>query len=389
MKNISIIGSTGSIGTQALDIVRANGDLRVVGLSCGNNISLIEKQAREFRPNILSVAEETAAQELKVKLSDMDIKIVSGMEGLCAVATEPDADIVLTAIVGMIGVEPTLAAIEAGKDIALANKETLVTAGHLVMKAAAEKGVKILPVDSEHSAIFQSLQGNRKGLQGEYDNKVSRILLTASGGPFRGRSREELEYVTVEQALKHPNWSMGPKITIDSASMVNKGLEVIEAHWLFDKDIDEIEVLIQPQSIIHSAVEYEDGAIIAQLGTPDMKLPIQYAFYYPERRYLAGERLDFTKISAIEIACPDYDTFLGIPLAKKASRIGGSMPTVMNEANEHAVAAFLAGRIRFLEIYDMIEYAMSRHEVIQDADLQGILETRDWTDRILREKYGV
>ena len=389
MKNISIIGSTGSIGTQALDIVRANGDLRVVGLSCGNNISLIEKQAREFRPNILSVAEETAAQELKVKLSDMDIKIVSGMEGLCAVATEPDADIVLTAIVGMIGVEPTLAAIEAGKDIALANKETLVTAGHLVMKAAAEKGVKILPVDSEHSAIFQSLQGNRKGLQGEYDNKVSRILLTASGGPFRGRSREELENVTVEQALKHPNWSMGPKITIDSASMVNKGLEVIEAHWLFDKDIDEIEVLIQPQSIIHSAVEYEDGAIIAQLGTPDMKLPIQYAFYYPERRYLAGERLDFTKISAIEIARPDYDTFLGIPLAKKASRIGGSMPTVMNEANEHAVAAFLAGRIRFLEIYDMIEYAMSRHEVIQNADLQGILETRDWTDRILREKYGV
>ncbi len=389
MKNISIIGSTGSIGTQALDIVRSNGDLNVVALSCGRNIELIEKQAREFNPELVSVMSEEDAETLRVKLADTNIKVASGMEGLCAVSSYDKADMVLTAVVGMIGVEPTIAAIEAGKDIALANKETLVTAGHLVMKAAAEKGVKILPVDSEHSAIFQSLQGNRRGLQSEIDNPVSRILLTASGGPFRGRKKEELENVTVEQALKHPNWSMGPKITIDSASMVNKGLEVIEAHWLFDTDIDDIEVLIQPQSIIHSAVEYKDGAVIAQLGTPDMKLPIQYAFYYPERRYLAGERLDFTKISSIVIEKPEYDTFLGIPLAKKASRIGGSMPTVMNEANEHAVAAFLAGKIKFLEIYEMIEYAMSQHTVIPDVDLKGILETRDATDALLRGKYNV
>ena len=382
MKNISIIGSTGSIGTQALDIVRANDDLKVVALACGSNIELLEKQAREFSPELVSVMSEEAADTLRVKLADTGIKVVSGMKGLCEVSTIDSADMTLTAVVGMIGVEPTLAAIEAGKDIALANKETLVTAGHLVMKAAAEKGVRILPVDSEHSAIFQSLQGNQ-------NNKISRILLTASGGPFRGRKRGELADVTIEQALNHPNWSMGPKITIDSASMVNKGLEVIEAHWLFDTDIEDIEVLIQPQSIIHSAVEYEDGAVIAQLGTPDMKLPIQYAFYYPERRYLAGERLDFTKISGIIIDKPDYEAFLGIPLAKKASQIGGSMPTVMNEANEHAVAAFLAGKIKFLEIYDMIEYAMSQHKVIPDVDLKGILETRDETDALLRAKYGV
>ena len=382
MKNISIIGSTGSIGTQALDIVRANDDLKVVALACGSNIELLEKQAREFSPELVSVMSEEAAETLRVKLADTGIKVVSGMKGLCEVSAIDSADMTLTAVVGMIGVEPTLAAIEAGKDIALANKETLVTAGHLVMKAAAEKGVRILPVDSEHSAIFQSLQGNQ-------NNKISRILLTASGGPFRGRTRDELTNVTIEQALNHPNWSMGPKITIDSASMGNKGLEVIEAHWLFDTDIEDIEVLIQPQSIIHSAVEYEDGAVIAQLGTPDMKLPIQYAFYYPERRYLAGERLDFTKISGIIIDKPDYEAFLGIPLAKKASQIGGSMPTVMNEANEHAVAAFLAGKIKFLEIYDMIEYAMSQHKVIPDVDLKGILETRDETDALLRAKYGV
>lgn len=391
MKNISIIGSTGSIGTQALDIVRANDDLNVVALSCGKNTDLMEKQVREFHPEIISVADDTDAEALKIKLKDTDVKVYSGMEGLCAVGSYDKADIVLTAIVGMIGIEPTIAAIQAGKDIALANKETLVTAGHIVMKAASEKGVKILPVDSEHSAIFQSLQGNKTffGQQGNLHNKISRILLTASGGPFRGKKKDELQDVTVEQALNHPNWSMGPKITIDSASMVNKGLEVIEAHWLFDTDIDDIEILIQPQSIIHSAVEYEDGAVIAQLGTPDMKLPIQYAFYYPERRYLAGERLDFTKLSSIVIDKPDYETFLGIPLAKEASRMGGSMPTVMNEANEHAVAAFLKGRIRFLEIYDMIEYAMSRHKFIPDVDLRGILETRDWTDKILKEKYGV
>ena len=381
MKNISIIGSTGSIGTQALDIVRANGDIDVVAMSCGRNIELMEKQVREFRPEIISVASEEDAKDLKVRLSDIDVQIMHGMEGLKTVASWNSAEMVLTAIVGMIGVEPTLAAIEAGKDIALANKETLVTAGQLVMKLAAEKGISILPVDSEHSAIFQSMQGRK--------NKLSRILLTASGGPFRGRTRAELEAVTVEQALKHPNWSMGPKITIDSASMVNKGLEVIEAHWLFDMDIDDIEVLIQPQSIIHSAVEYMDGAIIAQLGTPDMKLPIQYAFYYPERRYLAGDRLDFSKISSIQIEKPDYETFLGIPLAKKASRIGGTMPTVMNEANEHAVAAFLAGKIKFLEIYEMIEYAMSQHKVVQNLTLQEILDARNWTDDILMSKYGI
>ena len=392
MKNISIIGSTGSIGTQALDIVRTNNDLKVVALSCGSNVKLLEEQVREFKPSLISVGSEKDADDLRVRLADMDVEIMSGMEGIKAVATAESVDMVLTAIVGMIGVEPTLAAIEAGKDIALANKETLVTAGHLVMKAAAEKGVKILPVDSEHSAIFQSLQGNRRGLQGERDNQISRILLTASGGPFRGRTREELADVTVEQALAHPNWSMGPKITIDSASMVNKGLEVIEAHWLFDTDLDDIEVLIQPQSIIHSAVEYMDGAVIAQLGTPDMKLPIQYAFYYPERRYLAGERLDFTKITGIEIQKPDFDTFQGIPLAKKASRQGGTMPTVMNEANEHAVAAFLAGKIRFLEIYEMIEYAMeehmSRNLFRENASLEDVLSARDWTDELLRSKYG-
>lgn len=389
MKNISIIGSTGSIGTQALDIVRANGDINVVALACGKNIELIEKQAREFSPELVSVMSEEDAETLRIKLADTGINVVSGMKGLCEVAAYDKAEMVLTAIVGMIGVEPTLAAIEAGKDIALANKETLVTAGHLVMKRAAEKGVKILPVDSEHSAIFQSLQGNRRSCQGEYNNKVSRILLTASGGPFRGRSRADIENVTVKEALNHPNWSMGPKITIDSASMVNKGLEVIEAHWLFDTALDDIDVLIQPQSIIHSAVEYEDGAVIAQLGTPDMKLPIQYAFYYPERRYLAGERLDFTKISGILIETPDYETFRGIPLAKEASRIGGTMPTVMNEANEHAVAAFLSEKITFLEIYDMIEYAMSKHTPQQDADLAAILAARDETDRILTERYGV
>ena len=388
MKNISIIGSTGSIGTQSLEVIDNNNDMKCVAMSCGTNIDLFEKQVRQVRPEIVSVAKESDAKDLKVRIADVtsacgkSIEILSGMEGLKAVAAYPDSEITVTAIVGMIGVEPTLAAIEAGNDIALANKETLVTAGHLVMSRAKEKSISILPVDSEHSAIFQSLQGNQH-------NEISRILLTASGGPFRGRTREELKEVTVEQALKHPNWSMGPKITIDSASMVNKGLEVIEAHWLFDTDLDDIEVLIQPQSIIHSAVEYKDGAVIAQLGTPDMKLPIQYAFYYPERRYLAGDRLDFTKISGIQIDIPDYETFKGIPLAKKASRIGGSMPTVMNEANEHAVAAFLAGKIKFLEIYDMIEYAMSQHKVIQEAKLEDILASRDETDRILTEKYGV
>ena len=388
MKKISIIGSTGSIGTQSLEVIDNNSDMTCVAMSCGTNIDLFEKQIRHVRPEIVSVARDCDAKDLKVRIADVTsasgkpIEILSGMEGLKAVAAYPDSDITVTAIVGMIGVEPTLAAIEAGNDIALANKETLVTAGHLVMSRAKEKGISILPVDSEHSAIFQSLQGNQH-------NEISRILLTASGGPFRGRTREELKDVTVEQALKHPNWSMGPKITIDSATMMNKGLEVIEAHWLFDVPVDKIEVLVQPQSIIHSAVEYEDGAVIAQLGTPDMKLPIQYALTYPDRRFLPGERLDFGKMAGIYIEKPDRDTFKGLDIAGRASKIGGSMPTVMNEANEYAVAKFLKGEIRFLDIYDLIEKAMDAHKVIEHPSLEDILATRDWTDEYLRGQETV
>ena len=388
MKKISIIGSTGSIGTQSLEVIDNNSDMTCVAMSCGTNIDLFEKQIRHVRPEIVSVARECDAKNLKVRIADVTsasgkpIEILSGMEGLKAVAAYPDSDITVTAIVGMIGVEPTLAAIEAGNDIALANKETLVTAGHLVMSRAKEKGISILPVDSEHSAIFQSLQGNQH-------NEISRILLTASGGPFRGRTREELKDVTVEQALKHPNWSMGPKITIDSATMMNKGLEVIEAHWLFDVPVDKIEVLVQPQSIIHSAVEYADGAVIAQLGTPDMKLPIQYALTYPDRRFLPGERLDFGKMAGIYIEKPDRDTFKGLDIAGRASKIGGSMPTVMNEANEYAVAKFLKGDIRFLDIYDLIEKAMDAHKVIEHPSLEDILATRDWTDEYLRGQEAV
>ena len=383
MRKISIIGSTGSIGTQTLDVIRNNPDFSVAALSCGKNINLLEEQIREFKPRLAAVESEEDAKELRSRLKDIDITIASGMEGLVAVAGCEECDTVVTAIVGMIGVRPTLAAIEAGKDIALANKETLVTAGHLVMKRAAEKGVKILPVDSEHSAIFQSLQGNE-------GNKIRRILLTASGGPFRGKTRDELRDVTVQQALNHPNWSMGPKITIDSATMVNKGLEIIEAHWLFDVSADMIEVVVQPESIIHSAVEYEDGAVMAQLGVPDMKLPIQYALTYPERRPMQGDKLDFTKMSGINISVPDRNTFKGLDFAYKASDIGGSMPTVLNAANEFAVARFLKGKCRFLDIYDIIEYAMDKHEgnVIAQPSLEDILDTEKWTDEILFSKYG-
>ena len=383
MRKISIIGSTGSIGTQTLDVIRNNPDFSAAALSCGKNINLLEEQIREFKPRLAAVESEEDAKELRSRLKDIDITIASGMEGLVAVAGCEECDTVVTAIVGMIGVRPTLAAIEAGKDIALANKETLVTAGHLVMKRAAEKGVKILPVDSEHSAIFQSLQGNE-------GNKIRRILLTASGGPFRGKTRDELRDVTVQQALNHPNWSMGPKITIDSATMVNKGLEIIEAHWLFDVSADMIEVVVQPESIIHSAVEYEDGAVMAQLGVPDMKLPIQYALTYPERRPMQGDKLDFTKMSGINISVPDRNTFKGLDFAYKASDIGGSMPTVLNAANEFAVARFLKGQCRFLDIYDIIEYAMDKHEgnVIAQPSLEDILEIEKWTDEILFSKYG-
>ncbi len=366
MKKISIIGSTGSIGTQTLEVVRNNKDIQVTALACGRNIRLLEEQIREFKPKVVSVADEKCASELRTMVKDVDVKILCGMEGLVEAATEPEAEMIVTAIVGMIGIEPTIAAIRAGKDIALANKETLVTAGSIVMSEIKKYGVKLLPVDSEHSAIFQSLQGNS-------GNHISRILLTASGGPFRGKTLEELRTVTVQDALKHPNWSMGRKITIDSATLCNKGLEVIEARWLFDVEPDRIEVVVQPQSIIHSAVEYDDGAVIAQLGTPDMKLPIQYALYYPERRFLPGDRLDFSAISGIEIAKPDTKTFRGLEFAYRALETGGTLPAVFNAANEYAVAQFLAGKISFLEIYELIEKAMTEIEIISNPTLEDII----------------
>ena len=368
MKHVAIIGSTGSIGTQTLEIARWNQDIKICALSAGRNIDLLEKQAREFRPEIVGLWDEKLADELKDRLKGMDIRVVSGMDGLIEIAEYKTSDILVTAIVGMIGIRPTVAAIKAGKDIALANKETLVTAGHIIMPLAKEKGVSILPVDSEHSAIFQSLQGNTH-------DSIEKILLTASGGPFRGKSREFLKHVKLEDALKHPNWSMGRKITIDSATMVNKGLEVIEAKWLFDVAPENIQVVIQPQSIIHSMVEYKDGAVIAQLGTPDMKLPIQYALFYPERRYMPGDRLDFTKLSSIVIETPDMDTFLGLRYAYEAIGIGGSMPTVFNAANEYAVKQFLDRKIDFLDIYDIIRASMDHHKLIENPDIDEILAT--------------
>ena len=369
MKRLSILGSTGSIGTQTLEIVRCNEDIEVVALSAGSNIELLEKQAREFKPELICVYDEEKAKELSVKIADLNIKVVSGMEGLIETAVIESADIVLTAVVGMIGIKPTIAAIKAHKDIALANKETLVTAGHIIMKLAKECRVKILPVDSEHSAIFQSLQGNKQ-------SQVSKIILTASGGPFRNSTLEELKNVTVEAALKHPNWSMGKKITIDSSTMVNKGLEVMEARWLFDVDYDNIDVVIQPQSLIHSMVEYVDGGIMAQLGTPDMKLPIQYALYYPDRKYLGGERVDFAKIGSITFLKPDTEKFRGFALAYKAGRIGGTMPTIYNAANEYAVAKFLNREIKYLEIAELIEKAMEGHKVTENPSLEQILEAK-------------
>ena len=348
MKKIAILGSTGSIGTQTLEIVRTNGDLEVTALAAGNNIDLLEKQIREFKPKLAAVWKEERANELKDKINDLDVKVVSGMDGLLEVARQPESEILVTAIVGMIGILPTIEAINAGKDIALANKETLVTAGHIIMPLAKEKGVSILPVDSEHSAIFQSLQGGQQ-------KALHKILLTASGGPFRGKKLEDLANIQVEDALKHPNWAMGRKITIDSSTMVNKGLEVIEAKWLFGVDVDQIQVVVQPQSIIHSMVEYEDGAVIAQLGTPDMKLPIQYALYYPERRYLPGDRLDFSTLQQITFEQPDLETFYGLKLAFEAGRTGGSLPTVLNAANEKAVALFLDRKIKYLQIPEIIQ----------------------------------
>ena len=368
MKKIAILGSTGSIGTQTLEVVRENKDIEVSGLAAGNNIERLEAQIREFAPKVVAVWSEERAKELADKVRDLDVKIVSGMEGLIEVSTLPEVEILVTAIVGMIGIRPTIAAITAGKHIALANKETLVTAGHIIMPLAKERGVSILPVDSEHSAIFQSLQGGQ-------ERALHKILLTASGGPFRGRRWEDLQNVQVEDALKHPNWEMGRKITIDSSTMVNKGLEVIEAKWLFGVDVDQIEVVVQPQSIIHSMVEYVDGAVIAQLGTPDMKLPIQYALYYPERRYLPGDRLDFRGLAQLTFEEPDLETFYGLRLAYEAGKAGGSLPTVFNAANEKAVSKFLNREIRFLEIPEMIQACMEAHKNIANPSVDEILQT--------------
>lgn len=368
MKRIAILGSTGSIGTQTLEIVRNNPDLQVTALAAGRNIDLLEKQVREFKPGLVAIWEEKDAKELKVRLSDMDIKVTCGMEGLLEVARWEPSEILVTAIVGMIGIQPTIAAIEAGKDIALANKETLVTAGHIIMPLAKKCGVSILPVDSEHSAIFQSLNGENR-------QRLEKILLTASGGPFRGKTRKDLETMTVEDALKHPNWSMGKKVTIDSASLVNKGLEVMEARWLFDVPLEQIQVVIHPQSIIHSAVQYVDGGIMAQLGTPDMKLPIQYALFYPDRRPMDGKRVDFFELSKLTFEAPDTETFPGLALAYKAAKAGGSLPTVFNAANEKAVALLLDKKIRFMQIPELIGACMEEHKIIEMPTVEQILET--------------
>ena len=382
MKHIAVLGSTGSIGTQTLEVVRANGDIQVEAIAAGRNIELLERQIREFHLRLCGVWEKEKAKELAVRVNDTDTRIVSGMDGLLEISVMESAQILVTAIVGMIGIRPTIAAIEAGKDIALANKETLVTAGHLIMPLAREKKVRILPVDSEHSAIFQCLNG-------EAGNKIEKILLTASGGPFRGWDRERMRQVTVEDALKHPNWSMGKKITIDSATMVNKGLEVMEAKWLFDVDFDEIQVVVQPKSVIHSMVQFTDGAVMAQLGTPDMKLPIQYALYYPERRPMAGERLDFWSLKEIAFEAPDLKNFNGLSLAYSAGRAGGSMPTVFNAANEWAVARFLKKEIPFLAITDMIESAMGHHKKIEHPSLNEILETETETYDWLKSRFEI
>ena len=380
MKKIAILGSTGSIGTQTLDVVRANGDIEVLGISAGRNVKMLEEQAREFHPQLIAVWDENAAKDLAVRLADMDVKIVSGMEGLLELARMPQTDILVTAVVGMIGIRPTMEGIKAGKDIALANKETLVTAGHLIIPMAKEHGVQILPVDSEHSAIFQVLHGEKQA-------QVEKLLITASGGPFRGRKREELEHVTLADTLKHPNWVMGQKITVDSATLVNKGLEVMEARWLFDVDLDHIQVVVQPQSIIHSMVEFEDGAVMAQLGTPDMRLPIQYALCYPDRRFLKGDRLDFHMLKQITFEEPDRKTFKGLPMAVEAARAGGSMPTVFNAANELAVRKFLQKKISFLDIYEIIGQSMSRHTAVKDPDLDQILEIEKETYRWIESRW--
>ena len=381
MKKIGILGSTGSIGTQTLEIVRKEKDLQVVSLAAGRNVELMEKQVREFGPRIVAMWTPEAAEDLRQRLRDVDVKIVCGMEGLIEVSTVQEMEVLVTGIVGMIGIRPTIAAIESGKAIALANKETLVTAGHIIMPLAAKHQVPILPVDSEHSAIFQSLHGERR-------ERVSKILLTASGGPFRGSKREELENMTVEDALKHPNWSMGKKVTIDSASLCNKGLEVMEAKWLFDVKLEQIQVLVHPQSIVHSGVEFVDGGIMAQLGVPDMKLPIQYALFYPDRRPMNNGRVDFFKLGSLTFEEPDMETFRGLKLAYMAATAGGTMPTVFNAANEKAVALFLQRKIRFLQIPELIEASMEAHKVIADPSVDEILQTEAATYEFIKQRFG-
>ncbi len=378
MRKIAILGSTGSIGTQTLEIVREKQDLDVVAMSCGNNLDLFEKQVREFKPSVVSAGNEEKAVELRERLKDLDVEVNAGIDGLIRVATVEESEILVTAIVGMLGIRPTIEAIKAGKDIALANKETLVTAGHIIMPLAKEMGVSILPVDSEHSAIFQSLQGNE-------GNAIHKILLTASGGPFRGFSKEQLENVKLEDALKHPNWEMGRKITIDSASMVNKGLEVMEAKWLFDVDLDKVEVVVHPQSILHSAVEYEDGAVVGQMGLPDMRLPIQYALYYPARLPMKGDYLDLFAVKDLTFEKPDLEVFYGLKLAYEAMKQGGNIPTVFNAANEKAVAMFLNREIEFVDIYRLIEKSMNTIDFIDNPTLEEILYTEKEVYKLIGE----
>ena len=380
MKKVAILGSTGSIGTQTLEVARENGDLQITALAAGGNVELMEKQIREFHPALAAMWTEEKAKELRDRVKDLPVKVVSGMDGLLEVATDPASEILVTAIVGMIGIRPTIAAMKAGKDIALANKETLVTAGHIIMPLAEECHVKILPVDSEHSAIFQCLNG-------EHKDQLKKILLTASGGPFRGKKKEELKNVQVEDALKHPNWSMGRKITIDSATLVNKGLEMMEARWLFGVEPKDIQIVVQPKSIIHSMVEFVDGAVIAQLGTPDMKLPIQYALYYPNRRHLPGDRLDFWTLNQITFEKPDMENFPGLKLAFEAAAAGGTMPTVYNAANERAVAKFLDRKIGFLDIPEIIRSCMEEHKVTENPTVEQILETEAATYELIESRW--
>ncbi len=381
MKKVSVLGSTGSIGTQTLDVIRNNEDMCVVALAAGTRIDELEKQAREFMPQIVCAGSKDGAQDLSVRLADTDIRVVYGDEGLVECAVCADADVVVTAVVGMMGIIPTIEAIKAGKDIALANKETLVTAGHIIMSLAKEKNVNIYPVDSEHSAIFQCLNG-------ENGNKINKILLTASGGPFRGRDLNYLSNVSLADALKHPNWSMGKKITIDSSTMVNKGLEVIEAKWLFGVPAENVQVVIQPQSVIHSMVEFEDGAVMAQLGSPDMKLPIQYALTYPERRFLNNsKKLDFYDLTSITFEKPDNETFKGLPYAYEAAARGGNVPTAFNAANELAVSKFLKEQIRYLEIYDIIRFAMDNVTFIEKPSVGDILTTEKETYELIESRW--